>query len=73
MHPHARCPMERENTDLVEQIERCRRLANFLTDEEMRQALEELAEDYEARLKRCKGSNGKGFMLSGTPASTEQG
>ncbi len=61
--------MERENTDLVEQIERCRRLANFLTDEEMRQALMELAEDYEARLKRC---NGTGFMLSDA-ASTDRG
>ncbi len=55
--------MERENTDLVEQIERCRRLANFLTDREMRQALEQLAEDYEARLKSRKATNGKGFML----------
>jgi hypothetical protein len=56
-------PMEREDTDLIEKIERCRRLANFLTDEEMRQALEELADDYEARLKRRWRSNGAGFML----------
>jgi hypothetical protein len=55
--------MRREDTDLVEQIERCRRLATFLTDQDMRQALEELAEDYEARLKRRKRSNGGGFML----------
>ena len=53
--------MGNEETELVEKIERCRRLANFLTDEEMRQALEALAEDYEARLKRRKRSNG--FML----------
>ena len=53
--------MGSEETELLEQIERCRRLANFLTDEEMRQALEELAEDYEARLKRRK--RGNGFML----------
>ena len=53
--------MGSEETELLEQIERCRRLANFLTDDEMRQALEELAEDYEARLKRRK--RGDGFML----------
>jgi hypothetical protein len=53
--------MGSEETELLEQIERCRRLANFLTDEEMRQALEALAEDYEARLKRRK--RGNGFML----------
>ena len=51
--------MEDECTELAEKIERCRRLAKFLTDEEMRQALESLAEDYEARLKR----KGEGFML----------
>jgi hypothetical protein len=47
--------------DLIEQIERCRRLARFLTDEQMRDALQDLAEDYEAELKR-KGC-GEGFML----------
>jgi hypothetical protein len=47
--------------DLTEQIERCRRLARFLTDEQMRSALEDLAEDYEARLKRRP--SGEGFML----------
>ena len=47
--------------DLVEQIERCRRLARFLTDEQMRDALQDLAADYEAQLRR-KGS-GAGFML----------
>lgn len=51
--------MERERVDLVEQIERCRRLASFLTDEEMRAALEELAENYEKQLEREK----RGFML----------
>lgn len=51
--------MERERTDLIEQIERCRRLASWLTDEPMRHALEDLAEDYEAQLKR----GNRGFML----------
>ena len=52
--------MERVTIDLTEQIERCRRLARELTDDEMRHALEELAEDYEARLKQPKGGS---FML----------
>ncbi len=56
--------MEYERIDLIEQIERCKRLAKCLTDEEMRQALEELAEDYEAKLKR---RNGEGFMLRDRP------
>ncbi|MGE5563410.1 MAG: hypothetical protein ACM3ZV_08875 [Bacillota bacterium] len=53
--------MENETTDLIEQIERCRRLARFLTDDQMRDALEDLAEDYEAQLRRKGG--GEGFML----------
>jgi hypothetical protein len=48
------------SVDLEEQIERCRRLRKSLTDEQMRDALEELAEDYKARLKR---RNEQGFML----------
>jgi hypothetical protein len=55
--------MTDELTDLEEQIERCRRLRDFLTDEEMREALEDLAEDYEARLRGPSGKNGEGFML----------
>jgi hypothetical protein len=51
--------MEDERIDLIEQIERCRRLAKSLTDEDMRSALEDLAEDYEAQLKRRRG----GLML----------
>ena len=43
-----------EHIDLEEQIERCRRLRKSLTDEQMRDALEELAQDYKARLKRRK-------------------
>ena len=54
--------MRNEPIDLIDQIERCRRLARFLTDEEMRSALEELAEDYEARLNRRQDG---GFMLRG--------
>jgi hypothetical protein len=54
--------MEDEQTALIEQIERCRRLAGLLTDERMRQALAELAKDYEARLKG-KQKNGEHFML----------
>jgi hypothetical protein len=41
-----------EHIDLEDQIERCRRLSRALADEQMRGALEELAEDYKARLKR---------------------
>lgn len=53
--------MEHEPVDLIEQIERCRRLARSLTDEQMRHALEDLAEDYEAQLKQRRG--GGTFML----------
>ena len=52
--------MKQETIDILEQIERCRRLATFLTDEEMRGALEALAENYEARL---KGRGMECFML----------
>jgi hypothetical protein len=44
--------MEDERIELIEQIERCRRLARFLSDEQMRNALENLAEDYESQLSR---------------------
>jgi len=52
--------MEQDSIDLEEQIERCRRLASFLTDEQMRSALGHLADDYEAQLKRRADA---GFML----------
>jgi hypothetical protein len=51
----------KEDIDLKEQIERCERLASSLTDEEMRQALQELAEDYKAKLNRQRP-----FMLNGS-------
>ena len=45
--------------DLQSQIQRCRRIASMLTDEEVRQALEALAVEYESRLP----TRGAGFML----------
>ena len=54
--------MEHEPIELIEQIERCKRLATVLTDEQMRHALEALAADYEAQLKLRR--EGGGFMLS---------
>jgi len=53
--------MKHETVDLIEQIERCRRLAKSLTDDQMRDALEDLAGTYEAQLKRRPLSGG--FML----------
>jgi len=44
--------MDEERIELIEQIERCRRLARLLTDDPMRNALEDLADDYESRLRR---------------------
>jgi hypothetical protein len=56
--------MDQDSIDLEEQIERCHRLARFLTDEQMRNALERLAQDYEARLKRHRSKDShEGFML----------
>ena len=56
--------MKQERIDLMEEIERCRRLAETLTDEKMRRALEDLAEEYEARL---QSRSGEGFMLRASP------
>jgi hypothetical protein len=55
--------MEHVKINIEEQIERCRRLAAQLTDDEMRKSLEELAECYEAKLKRERGGGGEAFML----------
>jgi hypothetical protein len=54
--------MKDEHADLEEQIKRCRRLRNYLTDDEMRDSLEELAEQYEERLKG-RDAPGEGFLL----------
>jgi hypothetical protein len=48
------------DVDQIErQIERCRRLASMMVDDAARHALEQLAEEYEARLPRRRDS----FML----------
>jgi len=57
--------MNQQNIDLKEQIERCERLAQSMTDEEMRRALENLATDYKAQLKR---QDRQPFMLHGEEA-----
>ena len=44
---------------LRRQIDRCRRLASIMTDDEVRHSLEHLAEEYEAQLPK----RGEGFML----------
>ena len=62
--------MRQEDIDLEEKIERCERLAQWLTDDEMRQALDELAEDYRARLKRRAEQP---FMLGGHEANDSSG
>ena len=49
--------------DLQSQIQRCRRIASMMTDEEVRQALEALAVEYESRLPK----RGVGFMLQPRP------
>ena len=51
--------MDEETLQLERQLERCRRLAAHMTDEEVRASLEKLADEYEARLAERAG----GFML----------
>jgi len=51
--------MEQRHFRLEQQIERCRRLASMMTDDEVRRSLEQLAEEYEARLP----GRGDSFML----------
>ena len=53
--------MELTRLQLERQIERYRRLADMMTDEDVRQAIEQLISEYEARLP--EDSRGKGFML----------
>jgi hypothetical protein len=49
--------------ELEEQIDRCRRIASIMTDDEVRHSLEQLANEYEAQLPHSRRS----FMLSGRP------
>ena len=51
--------MDDEQLQIERTIERCRRLASEITDDELRRSLNELADEYEARLER----RGEGFML----------
>jgi hypothetical protein len=51
-------PMNQE--ELEEQIDRCRRIASVMTDDDVRHSLEHLAEEYEALLPRRRRS----FMIA---------
>lgn len=57
-------PVRRTMTieEVEEQIERCRRIASVMTDDDIRHSLEDLAEEYEAQLPRKRRS----FMLGGS-------
>jgi hypothetical protein len=44
-----------EDQEIRTQIERCRRIASQMTDDEIRQSLEQLAEEYESRMGRPPG------------------
>jgi hypothetical protein len=48
-----------DQDQIERQIERCRRLASVMVDDDARHALEKLAEEYEAKLPRRRDS----FML----------
>ena len=52
--------MEQRYFRLEQQIERCRRLASMMTDDDVRRSLEELADEYEAQLTKQRRV---GFML----------
>jgi hypothetical protein len=49
-----------DQDQIERQIERCRRLASWVMDDDVRHSLEQLAEEYEARLPRRRGGD---FML----------
>jgi hypothetical protein len=49
---------------LQEQARRCRRLAATLVDADMRQALQDLAEEYDARAGKAAEAGGGTFMLN---------
>lgn len=46
--------------EIARQVERCRRLASVMMDDDVRHSLEQLADEYEAQLPRSRGG---GFML----------
>lgn len=48
-----------DTVKLERQIERCRRIASWMTDDEVRHSLEQLADKYEAELRR----EDEGFMF----------
>jgi hypothetical protein len=63
--------MDQETTeDLWTQIERCRRIASMMTDDEIRHALEQLAREYEAELPPCDRG---GFMLRNPAQQSRRG
>ena len=51
--------MDGENQEIRTRIERCRRIAQYMTDDDIRHSLEDLAEEYEAQLPE----NEENFML----------
>ena len=53
--------MDGENQEIRTRIERCRRIAQYMTDDEVRHSLEDLAEEYEAQLPEHDDN----FMLGG--------
>lgn len=55
--------MDSETYELERQIERCRRLASVMTDDDVRHSLEQLAREYEAQ-------RPQGFMLLGAERVT---
>lgn len=54
------CDVTMEQDQIQHQVERCRRLASAMTDDEVRHSLEQLAREYEAQLPRRR----EGFMLN---------
>jgi hypothetical protein len=51
--------MDEKSFNLLRQIERCRRLASVMTDDEVRHSLEDLAQEYQEQLPKPRSS----FML----------
>jgi hypothetical protein len=55
--------MDEKSLNLWRQIERCRRIATTMTDDDVRHSLEHLAEEYESKLPARRDS----FMLRAAP------